>query len=74
MKTEDLGLVINIGTGVIGLWLWVNNFSRKKDQTGGRGGPRGGWQKTTLFQVFFRNLITILIYVVVSRHERTKGY
>ena len=28
-------------------------FSPKKDQTGGGGGPRGVWQKTTLFPDFF---------------------
>ena len=33
----------------------VNFFRRKNDQTGGRGGPRGVWQKTILFPNFFLN-------------------
>ena len=33
--------------------IWVNYFSRKKDETGG-GGPRGVWQKTRLFPFFSR--------------------
>ena len=34
--------------------MGVNFFRVKNDQTGGAGGgPRGVWQKTTLFHVFF---------------------
>ena len=35
--------------------MGVNFFRVKNDQTRG-GGPRGVWQKTTLFHVFFLNL------------------
>ena len=66
VKTEDLGLVINFGTGIMELWLCVKKNSRKKDQTGGRGGPRGVWQKATLFRVFFRNPSLITIYTIFN--------
>ena len=59
MKTEDLGLVINFGTGVMEIWLCVKKNSRKKDQTGGRGGPRGVWQKATLFPDFFPGILPL---------------
>ena len=29
------------------------SFTKKKLNRGGRGGPRGVWQQTTLFRIFF---------------------
>ena len=46
--------------------LGVNFFRRENDQTGGGGGPRGVWQKTTLFPDFHLCNLPLSISIILS--------